>query len=272
MRALIVVPARFASSRLPGKPLVKIAGRTLLERTVDVARTAAAADPGIDVVVATDDERIMAHANAIGIRAVMTDAAIASGTGRALAAARLTQPSPQIVVNLQGDAPFTPPSAVAALITALGTSDDRCDIATPVIALDWAALDALRAAKTVTPFSGTTCVVDLGGRALWFSKTILPAMRDEAELRAGGHRCPVLRHVGVYAYRFDALARFEALGVSRYEALEGLEQLRLLEAGLVVRAVEIVPPTVSMSGIDSPADVARAEALIAAHGDPFVGG
>lgn len=269
MTALIVIPARYASTRLPGKPLVKIAGLTLLERTVDVARRAAAHSPATETVVATDDDRIAAHATEIGVRVVLTDGAIASGTGRALAAAELSEPRPDIVVNLQGDAPFTPPEVVADLIAALRAEGSDCDMATPVVPLDWDALDALRAAKAVTPFSGTTCVVDPHGRALWFSKSILPAMRSEAALRDRGTPCPVLRHVGLYAYRYAAIARFEALGVSRYEGLEGLEQLRMLEAGLVVRAVEIAPPRLSMSGIDSPEDVTRAEALIAAHGDPF---
>ena len=271
MRALIVVPARYGSSRLPGKPLLPINGRTLLERTVDVARVAAAAEATTDVVVATDDARIAAHAAEIGVRSVMTDTSIASGTGRALAAADLTHPRPDIVVNRPGDAPFTPPAAVARLIAALRAPGGTCDMATPVVPLDWEALDAMRAAMAVTPFSGTTCIVTPDGRALWFSKSILPAMRDEAGFRARGAPCPVLRHVGLYAYRYAAIARFEALGVSRYEALEGLEQLRMLEAGLVVQAVEIAPPRLSMSGIDSPEDLARAEALIAAHGDPFVG-
>lgn len=267
--ALIVVPARYASQRLPGKPLINISGRTLLERTVDVARRAAACSLATEVVVATDDDRIAAHATAIGARVVLTDAAIASGTGRALAAAELTDARPDIVANLQGDAPFTPARAVADLIAALRAEGNRCDMATPVVRLDWQALDALRAAKAVTPFSGTTCVVAPDGRALWFSKSVLPAMRDEAALRAAGAPCPVLRHVGLYAYRYPAIALFETLGISHYEALEGLEQLRMLEAGLVVRAVEITTPRLSMSGIDSPEDVTRAEALIAAHGDPF---
>lgn len=269
MRALIVVPARFGSKRLPGKPLAIIAGRTLLERTVDIARAAARARDDVAVVVATDDARIAAHAGAIGVAYAMTDTAISSGTGRALAAAVAQDERPDIVVNLQGDAPFTPVSAVTALIDALRGGAD--DVATPVVPLDWSALDRMRAAKATTPFSGTTAIVDADGRALWFSKSILPAMREEAAMRARGTPCPVLRHVGLYAYRFAAIERFEAMGPSRYEALEGLEQLRLIEAGMTIRAIAIEVPTHSMSGIDSPEDIARAEELIAAHGDPWIG-
>lgn len=270
MRALIVVPARYGSKRLPGKPLAVIAGHTLLARTVDIARGAARVCDDVEVVVATDDARIAAHASEIGIAAVMTDANISSGTGRSLAAALAQRERPSIVVNLQGDAPFTPVTAVTALIDALRQGDD--DVATPVVPLDWAALDRLRAAKATTPFSGTTAVVGDDGRALWFSKSILPAMRGEAAMRARGESCPVLRHVGLYAYRFAAIERFEALGVSRYEALEGLEQLRVIEAGMATRAITIEPPTLSMSGIDSPEDIERAEDLIAALGDPWIGG
>jgi 3-deoxy-manno-octulosonate cytidylyltransferase (CMP-KDO synthetase) len=264
---LIVIPARFASKRLPGKPLILIAGATLLERVVDVARHAADIAGNCDIVVATDDPRIAAHAETIGCPSVMTSPDIASGSGRAYAAATLRAAPPPIIVNLQGDAPFIPPDMVAELLTAARASDAAC--VTPVVRLDWAALDAMRTHKHDAPFSGTTCVRAADGRALWFSKTVLPAIREEAAMRADSPLSPVYRHLGLYAYRLEALERFEATPPTHYEQLEGLEQLRFLEMGLAVQTVEVMPPVHAMSGIDTPADLALAEALIARWGDPF---
>ena len=264
---LIVIPARFGSKRLPGKPLIRIAGRTMLERVVAVARAAAASAGDCAVTVATDDTRILDHAQAIGCDAVMTASGISSGSGRACATASARAPRPEIVVNLQGDAPFVPPELVAHLLAA--ARNNQADCVTPVVRLDWAALDAMRAQKAETPFSGTSCVRDTDGRALWFSKTILPAIRDEASLRAAGPLSPVYRHLGLYAYRLDALERFEATAPTLYEQLEGLEQLRFLETGMTIQTIEAAPPRHAMSGIDTAADVALAEELIARWGDPF---
>ncbi|WP_277980513.1 3-deoxy-manno-octulosonate cytidylyltransferase [Sphingomonas phyllosphaerae] len=266
MRDLIVVPARYGSTRLPGKPLRTIAGRTLLERVAQVAAAAAALAGACDMVVATDDEPVADHARALGHEVAMTAAAIESGSGRAYAAACQRAAPPGIVVNLQGDAPFVPPALVAALLAAARRSTAAC--VTPVVRLDWAALDRLRAHKRDSPFSGTTCVRGDDGDALWFSKAILPAIRDEAELRAAGPLSPVYRHLGLYAYRLAALARFEAAAPGCYERLEGLEQLRFLELGMTVHTIVADPPAHSMSGIDTAADVALAEELIRRHGDP----
>lgn len=266
-RDLIVIPARWGSTRLPGKPLHPIAGRTLLSRVVQVARRAAALAGNVEVLVATDDARVEAHARAIGATTVMTDCGIVTGSGRALAAARLVGASAERLVNLQGDAPFTAPDAVATLIRAMRADPDP--VATPVVRLGWDALDALRAHKRISPLSGTTCVVAPDGRALWFSKAVLPNIRNESTLRRAGGLSPVLQHIGLYAYRLDALALFEAAAPSRYEQLEGLEQLRFLELGLPIRAIEIAAPTFASTGIDTIEDVRRAEAAIAVHGDPF---
>ncbi|WP_240502156.1 3-deoxy-manno-octulosonate cytidylyltransferase [Sphingomonas panacis] len=265
---LIVIPARYGSTRLPGKPLVLIAGRTLLSRVIVIAREGAARVGNAEVVVATDDPRILDHACELGCAAVMTDSAITSGSGRAWAVARGRTVPPPIVVNLQGDAPFAAPGMIAALIAAL--RDSPCGVATPVVQLDWAALDALRAHKLASPFSGTTCVRRADDRALWFSKTVLPAIRDEARLRGMGELSPVFRHIGLYAYRFAALQGFEQTAPTPYEVLEGLEQLRFLETGEDILTVAVAPPRHAMSGIDTPEDVAMAEALIAEHGEPHL--
>lgn len=266
MSRLVVIPARAGSRRLPLKPLLPIAGVSLLHRTIAYARRALAQVPDADLMVATDDPAIVAHADQVGCRAVMTEPAISSGSGRALAAARQERAPPDIIVNLQGDAPFQPIGAPAALLQALSTPE--VDVATPVVRLSWEALDALRDHKRTAPFSGTTCARAANSQALWFSKTIIPAIRDEDALRGSGAPCPVWRHIGIYGYRRHALERFEAAPATELETLEGLEQLRLLELGLRVEAVAVAPAPFDISGIDTPADIARAEALIAAHGDP----
>ncbi len=249
------------------KPLLPIAGVSLLHRTIALARRAIVDQHDARIVVAADDRRITEHAEAIGCDAVMTEAVITTGSGRALAAARQQASPPEIIVNLQGDSPFQNPAALGAMNAALRDGDT--DVATPVVRLGWDALDALRAHKKIAPFSGTTCVRAPNGRAMWFSKTILPAIRDEAALREVGDPSPVWRHIGLYAYRLGALEAFEAATPTDLERLEGLEQLRLLELGLRIHAVPVEPSRFDISGIDTPEDIVRAEALIAIHGDPL---
>lgn len=268
MNDLIVIPARYGSTRLPGKPLHPIAGRLLLERVAAIAIAAARELGDAEVLVATDDERILVAAQRLGLRAVMTAREITSGSGRALAALRATGRPAGLVVNLQGDAPFTAPAHIVEMVRFARSS--LADVTTPVVQLDWARLDALVAHKRSTPASGTTCIRDRSGRAVWFSKMVLPFMRKDAELRQLDELSPVLQHIGLYCYRTAALEAFEAAPPSHYEQLEGLEQLRLIELGLDIRAVIVPPAQITMSGVDSPADVDRAELLIAQHGDPFV--
>lgn len=266
MRNLIVIPARYGSTRLPGKPLLKLAGRTLLERVVANAKRAAALTQNCDLVVATDDQRIADHAAAIGVRVAITDASLNSGTERAHAAARLEPQQPACVVNLQGDAPFIPPSTIASLIDAMGSRG--APVATPVYRLDWERLDRLREHKKTAPFSGTTCVRDAAGKALWFSKSILPALRGEETLRKQP-MSPIWQHLGLYAYTLEALDWFAAAEQGVYEKLEGLEQLRFLEHGWDIATVSVDPPQRALSGIDTSHDLGLAEAAIRQHGDSF---
>lgn len=266
LRGLIVVPARYGSTRLPGKPLLKISGRTLLERVVSVAKIAAKLAGQCEVVVATDDNRIAEHAEDLGVDVAMTAAELNSGSSRAYsAAAQSTQP-PELVINLQGDAPFIPPETVAGLILAL--REGGADVATPIYRLDWPRLDHLREHKRTVPFSGTCCIRADDGRAIWFSKNIIPAIRDEAALREQTYS-PVWQHMGLYGYHFSALEWFASADTGHYERLEGLEQLRFLENGKTIATIAVEPPIHGVSGIDSPEDVAAAEASIAQFGDPF---
>lgn len=273
MRLLIVIPARFASTRLPGKPLREIAGVPMLARTVANARRAKTVleQSGVtaSIYVATDDERIEDFCRAQSIPCVMTDSALKTGSDRALAATEVLDPDASRfdkVLNLQGDAPFTPAAHLIAVTKTL--IDSSADAATAYVQLDWDALNALREHKARAPFSGTTLIEDANGRAVWFSKTITPAIRNEEACRSESHLSPVKRHIGLYAYKRETLSQFSQMAESHYERLEGLEQLRLLEAGLSMACARVEPPTISLGGIDTEADIELAEALIAQHGDP----
>lgn len=267
MKTAIIIPARFASVRLPGKPLAMIAGRTMLRRVIDIANAAAKGDPNVTVVVATDDDRIAAHCDDLGAAHVMTPASCATGTDRVAAAVDLLDFKPEFVLNMQGDAPLTPPDFLRAMIDAFKASP--CEMVTPVTRLTWEQLDKLRESKKTTPFSGTTAAFDeKTGRAFWFSKNIIPAMRKEDKLRGENPISPVWRHIGIYGYSLKMLKLYGTLPESPYETLEGLEQLRVLENGYEIRCVPVdYRGRASMSGVDSPEDVTRAEALIQKHGE-----
>lgn len=259
---LIVIPARMGSTRFPGKPLAEISDISMLRRTARVAQAVS----GARFVVATDHADIQSHCQTYDLPVVLTSADLKSGSDRALAAANDYDPDADIIVNLQGDAPFTDPSHVLAVIQNLHDCD--ADIATPYVQLTWDELDILRTSKDVTPFSGTT-LVHQNGKAVWFSKNIIPAIRHETGLRSKTELSPVCRHVGLYAYRRSALKKYSQLKPSYYEKLEGLEQLRALENGMTISAVKVDASRISSPGIDTPEDLARAETLIAEFGDPF---
>lgn len=248
----------------------------MLRRTAAIANAVCQVSPlemgNVEHVVATDHADIIAHCAAHNIPAVMTEANLASGSDRALSAAKImrlnTGREYAHILNLQGDAPFTPPEHVQAVLTALRSSGADC--ATPYVRLSWDALDRFRADKIDTPFSGTTLTARQDGRALWFSKNIIPALRNETELRLRSETSPICRHIGLYGYTARALAAFVSFAQSSYETLEGLEQLRALENGLSIQTVEVAAPLISSPGIDTPADLRRAEDMIARYGDPFL--
>lgn len=262
MKTAIIIPARYGSTRFPGKPLAMIAGKTMLQRVVEVGRQAAAGHADIRLLVATEDRRIADHAADIGVECVLTSADCPTGSDRVLEAADTAGGDFDFLISLQGDAPFTPIDAIRKMIDT-ARSEPATEVVTPVVRLRWAELDALRAAKQSTPFSGTTAIVGTDNFARWFSKTIIPAIRNEDKLRAQGEFSPVLQHLGLYGYRTDILRRFVSLPQGHYEQLEGLEQLRLLENNITIRVVSIeVASGLAQAGIDSPEDIGRAELLL----------
>lgn len=262
MKTTIIIPARYHSTRLPGKPLVKIAGRTMLERVVDLARAGTRHVNDVAIAVATDDARVAAHCEEIKVPWLMTPTTCRTGTDRVEAAVVQLPVTPDFVINLQGDAPLTPPDFISAMVDSFAKAP--VDVVTPVTQLNWAQLDELREHKKATPFSGTCAVFNPDtGQAFWFSKTIIPTIRNEAHLRQQGPLSPVYRHIGLYGYRRAMLSQFVNLPEGRLEALEGLEQLRVLENGYSIRCVPVdYGGRPSMSGVDSPEDVLRAEQLL----------
>lgn len=263
MKTAIIIPARYGSTRFPGKPLAEIGGRSMLSRVIDLAQDIAGEFKSCDVYVTTDDIRIADHVNRLKVECLITSEDCPSGSDRALEAAKQLPAKPDVIINLQGDAPFTPPEALRAVITAF-QKNKKAEVVTPVHRLSWEDLERLRESKKTTPFSGTCAILDADKRAIWFSKNIIPAIRKEEKLKEKSDISPVYQHMGLYGYRTEILEKFCAFPLGVYEELEGLEQLRLIENGISIQCVEIdVPPGTLQSGIDTPEDLARAEALLA---------
>jgi 3-deoxy-manno-octulosonate cytidylyltransferase (CMP-KDO synthetase) len=253
----VVIPARYASTRLPGKPLLEIGGRTMIQRVVEQA----AASGADEVIVATDDARIAAAVHdprraGSSSMAVMTDPGLPSGTDRvAVVASARGWSDDTIVVNVQGDEPFVPPRLIDQVAQLLA-ADPRASIATlatPVTSLH----------DFLDPNVVKVVHAD-DGAALYFSRAPIPWAREGAPsgLVSQAEFAGALRHVGMYAYRIGALRRLTALPPSTLELTEKLEQLRAMQAGLrIVVATCAVPPG---PGIDTAADLERARARVAA--------
>ncbi|MBW7923006.1 MAG: 3-deoxy-manno-octulosonate cytidylyltransferase [Rubellimicrobium sp.] len=262
MSVLIVIPARYASTRFPGKPLVPLRGATgeaksLIRRSWE----AACAVPGARVIVATDDARIDAHARGFGAEVVMTSSACRNGTERCAEVARILDHH-DIIVNLQGDAPLTPPWFVQDLVAGLRGAA-MMDVATPVLRSDGAHLAGLIEDRRAGRVGGTTAVAAPDGRALYFSKEVIPYTGQDY---APDAPTPVFHHVGVYAYRPAALAAYAEWAPGVLEQLEGLEQLRFLEHGAPVLCVEVESRGRAFWEVNNPEDVPRVEAMLARTG------
>jgi len=264
MSVLVAIPARFASTRYPGKPLVELKGasgqaKSLIQRSWE----AASAVRGVDrVVVATDDDRIREAAEGFGAEVVMTSTACANGTERCAEVLDNLGGGYDIVVNLQGDAPLTPAWFVEDLIAGL-SADPMADIATPVLRCDGRALNGFLDDRKAGRVGGTTAVFTRENHALYFSKEVIPYT---AQRYADDAATPVFHHVGVYAYRPSALGAYPRWDVGPLETLEGLEQLRFLEHGHRILCVEVEARGRQFWELNNPEDVARIEAMMAEMG------
>jgi 3-deoxy-manno-octulosonate cytidylyltransferase (CMP-KDO synthetase) len=243
VKAVILIPARFASTRYPGKPLVELRGagglpKPLIQRSHEAAMRVA----GVSAVhVVTDDERIRDAAEGFGASVIMTSDACR---------------------NLQGDALLTPPGFVTALIDHMAANPDA-NVATPAMRQRVSEVRALQAEEAQGRVGGTSVVTDNDGRALYFSKRLIPYLPKHA---LDGELSPVRLHIGIYAYRRQALDTYVATPVSELEELEGLEQLRFLAAGIPVDVVEVETPPFILRELNNPEDVAPIEDALAAAG------
>ncbi len=266
MTVVCIIPARYASIRYPGKPLVPLTGatgqaRSLIERTW---RAALAVKDFDAVYIATDDDRIAHAAQRFGANVLMTPSDCRNGTERCAAALEGLEGDIDVVVNLQGDAPLTPPWFLEALITVLRT-DPQTAVATPILRCDGATLAALKSDRAHHRVGGTTAVCDAAGRGLYFSKEVIPFT---AENYAPVDLTPVFHHVGVYAYRPPALQAYRTWPVGPLEALEGLEQLRFLEQGHNLRCVEVAARGHKFWELNNPQDVVRIESILREMNQP----
>lgn len=240
MNVACIIPARYASTRLPGKPLLDIAGKPMIQHVVERVRQARR--PSL-VIVATDDARIFAAVQAFGGDARMTSAAHPTGTDR-LAEVAAALPEMDLILNIQGDEPLIPPQAIDELAAAF---DGRPD-------LQMASLMTPMAEEEFDNPAAVKVVVSLDGHALYFSRSLIPYPRQ----RGPQWRC--FKHLGVYAYRRDFLLRFAATPPTPLETTESLEQLRALENGWRIRMIETPFRSV---GVDTPEDLERVRKIFA---------
>jgi 3-deoxy-manno-octulosonate cytidylyltransferase (CMP-KDO synthetase) len=243
-RVLAVIPARQASTRFPGKPLARIAGKPMIQHVVERVRQAGLVS---QIVVATDEDPIKLAVEAFGGQAVLTRRDHRTGTDRVAEVA--TQIPAEIYVNVQGDEPLIDPGTVDALVSAM-LEDPAIQLATPCTAI-------LLPNDIMDP-NIVKVVRDFDGNALYFSRAPIPWVRETSETAAARH----WKHLGLYAFRRDALLEFPTLPPGELERVEQLEQLRWMENGFHIAVVETDYDAVS---VDVPADVERVEKLLASR-------
>jgi 3-deoxy-manno-octulosonate cytidylyltransferase (CMP-KDO synthetase) len=245
----VIIPARFASSRLPGKPLLTVGDRPLIQWVWESARASGAAS----VIVATDDERICKTAVEFGADCQMTSPLHVSGTDRIAEVARTrAMDGADIVVNLQGDEPMMPPRVVSELARVLA-SRPLVDIATAVASI-----------QSLEEFMDSNCVKALraqDGRALYFSRAPVPWPRDSIAAGRPAAFAGAWRHIGIYAYRVRSLLEFASWSPTALEQTEKLEQLRALEHGMHIHLLPLQEPP--HAGVDTPQDLARVRLRLA---------
>jgi 3-deoxy-manno-octulosonate cytidylyltransferase (CMP-KDO synthetase) len=247
----VIIPARFGASRLPGKPLLDVAGRPLIQWVWDCARGSGAAS----VIVATDDTRIRSVAAGFGADVAMTSTDHVSGTDRIAEVVRARGLTPEaIVINLQGDEPLMPPAVLARVAAAL-VEHPECGIAT-------AAAPISSAAEFLDP-SCVKALRSVSGEALYFSRACVPWPRDAAPAGLPGDFSQAFRHIGIYGYRVKSLLEFAGWPPTPLETTERLEQLRALEHGMRIHVVALQEPP--PAGVDTPEDLEAVRARLSAR-------
>ena len=260
MKTVILIPARYASTRYPGKPLAELtlpdgSKKSLIRMSWEAAQTV----NGVDAVyVATDDDRIKEAAEAFGADVIMTSESCENGTARCADALANAGIDADLIVNLQGDAPLTPAWFVEDLINAM-KADPEAQVATPVLQCDPLTYGHFVEDRKAGRVGGTTAVFNAKGHALYFSKEVLPYIDAD---KVPDENIPVYHHVGVYAYRPEALAAYTSWPVSELETLEGLEQLRFLVNDTKVRCVIVEGRGRVFWELNNPEDVPRIESVL----------
>jgi 3-deoxy-manno-octulosonate cytidylyltransferase (CMP-KDO synthetase) len=240
-KVVIVIPARYASTRLPGKPLVLLAGKPMIQRVYERAKLAQTAS---EVIVATEDDRIVKAVEAFGGKARMTRSDHRTGTERVAEVAAHTDGD--VYVNVQGDEPLLDPVAVDTAVNSL--------LEEPPAQISTVATPIKSPADIMDP-NVVKAVLDFGGNALYFSRAPVPWVRDSANKIHARH----LKHLGLYVFQRDALLEYPTLPQGELERIEQLEQLRWMENGWKIRVAEVEHDAVS---VDVPADVERVEKLL----------
>ena len=261
MKTVIIIPARYASTRYPGKPLVelKLPGgvrKTLIQLSWEAAFRCKDVEA---VYVATDDDRIRTTAQAFGADVIMTSKTCLNGTERCAEALAKAGLDADLIVNFQGDAPLTPHWFVEELVTAM-KKDPVPQMATPVLRLNKLTYGHFTTDRRAGRVGGTTAIFDKNNHALYFSKEVVPFI--DIKKWPADAELPVFLHVGVYAYRPAALSAYMSWPEGTLEKLEGLEQLRFLENAETVKCVEVEGRGRVFWELNNPEDVARIEGVI----------
>ena len=233
MKVLCVIPARYASTRLPGKPLKDIAGKPMVCRVYD---RAAQAKKVSETIVATDDERILTAVEANGGKAMITKASHPTGTDR-LAEVAVAFPNVDLIINVQGDEPLIEPSLIDELVAVFETDSELKMATVKTMMKDRAEIENPNNVKVVT---------DKAGYALYFSRSVIPYPRNEGY--------PVYKHIGIYAYKRDFLLAYAKMEFTLLELSESLEQLRAIENGYRIKVLET---TTNLVGVDTVEDLAK---------------
>ena len=260
MKAVIIIPARYGSTRYPGKPLVTLRTREGKKSLIQLSWEAANKVSGIsEIYVATDDKRIEEHAVAFGANVIRTSSKCKNGTERCAEAVSNARLEAEIIVNFQGDAPLTPSWFVEEIIAGL-KADKSTDMATPVLRLDRKSYNLFFEDRKSDRVGGTTVVFDKDMYALYFSKELIPFF--EISKIEQDKPIPCYHHVGVYAYRKNILREYLRWPESNLEKLEGLEQLRFLSENKKVKCVEVSSRGNVFWELNNPEDVQRIEKVI----------
>lgn len=260
MKTAIVIPSRGGSTRFPRKPLAVIEGKSMVQRVYEIAK----AVNNVDLVaVATDDQQIFDHVESFGGTAVMTPSSCENGTVRVMAAIEALGEEYDIVLNFQGDTPLTPPWILQAVIDEM-QQDETVELCTPAVRFKPEVFAKFKAAKDAGQVGGTCVTLDQNSNALYFSKSIIPYVR---QMPKEGQPFPVLKHIGLYGYRFSTLKRYLELPETVLENVEGLEQLRAMYYNIPIKVVEVDFKNRTPWAVDSPEDAEIAAEIIRREGE-----